>query len=163
MKRLTIILILLSIVIPALQVTAQTQQKCDLTTALKLISSFKSSGDNDKDLTALLKLSSAISTANVSCGGYTVSGSKAKLVGPFELKEGLYRASIKSDGSASMTGKVLDGDCGQSESTNSAFFVLLTKGHKIAETIINSGSDCKLMVDIGLTLSQWTIVIEPLQ
>jgi hypothetical protein len=163
MKRISLVLALLIIVIPAIKATAQNPQKCDLKPAQNLIADFKATGDNSQDLAALLKISKTISAANIACSGYALSGKSAKIAGPYDLKEGLYLVSIRSEGGLAMTGKVLDGDCGQGTGSTNAFFEIMTKGRGLMESVVRSGGDCKLLVDIGLTFSPWMLTIEPIE
>src|SRR5436190_20452880 len=119
MKRLALAIVLLCAVLPLVpftQATAQTEKpKCDPGTVIKAANELKGSGDNQKDLAALVKLRDDISAANIACDGWSFKGEKDKVLGPIDLATGLYLITIKTSGYGAAEGKVLDGVCGNSE------------------------------------------------
>jgi hypothetical protein len=164
MKRLIFALTLLALTVIPFAAQAQTQPtKCDLAAVLKQLSDFKSSGDNKQDLSALLKIQSAISNANIACNGVKVDASGDKVVGPFDLPKGLYRASLYSKDALSVSADVLDGDCNQQDGKSSVFTGFADRTSGVTVFMVRS-EGCKLIVHPSLFSNKpWTLTIEPLQ
>jgi hypothetical protein len=104
MKRLILFTILILAFVfssNAPQSRAQTAQpKCDLSAVFKEAAALTTTGENQKDMTALLKLRDEISQANVVCNGWTLKGdTKTKrIIGPIQISDGIYKATATTTG-----------------------------------------------------------------
>lgn len=139
---------------------AATQAACDTAPVFAKLQSVKASGDNKSDLAALLQLGSVIDRLNIACNGVVANGNGSKIVGPFDIPKGTFRALIQTAGTISVQGEVLDGDCGQSSDDNTAFISVLLHAH-IDEKVFDSNG-CKLIANVTLTKGAWRLTIEPI-
>src|SRR5262245_13110638 len=89
--------ILILVVSSSVSSRAQDKTKCNAADVLSMASSLKSSGDDKKDMDALIKLSQDISAANIACNGFTWSGKGAVVTDPFNIPKGNYRMKLVLD------------------------------------------------------------------
>lgn len=163
MKKLAI-LVLLLILVPVPMSAQSSKPDCKPGDVIATANALKATGDNAKDMDALIKLSQDISAANIACGGFRFSGSKPKILGPIDLPKGLFMVSLKTDGWGSAEGKVLDGQCGNEGDSVTAFglnWLNATTPGLIAEYLASKG--CKMTIEISLVTTPWELTIEPVK
>ncbi len=137
--------------------------KCDLTSVIKAANALKASGDNKTDLAALLKLRDSISQANIACNGLTITGKGVKVVPPFVLPKAFYKVTATSNGYLIVDARSMEGsDCKAGVEDN--LFILDDQQAKLgAETTLDIQFDCRIMLSVSNTRTDWKITFEPMQ
>jgi hypothetical protein len=163
MKRFALAVVLLCTVFSLMffsQVTAQTDQpKCDPTVVIKAANSLKTSGDNQKDIAALIKFREQITAADIACSGLTFKGTKvAKIIGPFDLPTGTYKVTATTPGYLIIHVRTVSGNCEQVSLYN------LSSGEATtgSETLYES-KGCRVMLLPSNISAPWTLTFEPLE
>lgn len=132
---------------------------CKPADTIKALAALKSTGDKDKDIDALVKAKQSIDAMYSTCRGLSWKGTTvAKLIGPFDLPEGVYKATATTAGFLIIHIKVLSGDCEETSLFN------LSDGEATtgSETTYES-SGCKILLEPSNISAPWKLTIEPLQ
>src|SRR5258708_5046163 len=92
--------------------TQSTSADCRPSDLVKAANALKSTGDNTKDMAALVLLESQIGAMNAACAGLKFKGGTVnKLVGPLNISAGTYKATVTTPGNLILHTKALSGDC----------------------------------------------------
>ena len=116
---------------------------------------------------ALLDLEKAVVAARIECGGMIFTSEEEGLqpvIGPVELPEGMYRATLTIDGMGVVELDVLDGSCG--DSIGMPVFMVLDMGGAPdgAQTVVES-EGCEALISFSsVTFAHnWTLEFEKLR
>ncbi len=143
---------------------AQDKPKCDPAAVIKMANALKSGGNSEADMTALIKLQTAISEANIACNGMKFSGNSAKLIGPFDLPAGIYRVTVTTTSHFFAELKVLSGKCDTGHGFDTILLVVVNiDGTKRSDEAILQSEGCNLVIKTSDILKPWQLTIEPLQ
>jgi hypothetical protein len=167
MKLLVIITLLIIALIASTPTTAQTPApaKCDTAAVFDAAAKLKATGDNAKDLAALVELREQITALNIACAGHTFSGKTIKVVAPFELPAGLWVWRGTGSG-LEVKATVLEGQC-----IGSLFGGLLDAGKDSSlwygleqerSHIVTPSEGCQLSVSIKAK-GDFTVTVERLK
>lgn len=168
--RLRIILLLvmasMCIALPAASTNAQkAKAKCDPSAVLKKAAALKSSGDGKKDMVALNKIAAEIHAHNALCNGYTFTGKGEKIVPAFILPKGLWKVTAKSPGYLIVDARSLEGVGSECEAGKVVGLFNLDREQATegAETSFDIEVDCRMILEVSNTRTNWTIGFEPLE
>lgn len=163
MRRLTIgviFLLCVGIIATGSRSDAQGSDKCDLGAVFKRANGLKATGDQKKDSTALADLQVAITNMNIICNGATFTGKGPRVIGPFDLRAGIYKAAVVTKGSF-LAGIETIGDCGASYE-NPTMFLSARDGNR-GEDIVKAKQDCRIAIEVSFGASPWTLTLEPIE
>ena len=152
---------------PAIAQTAAptASANCNPAAVIAIANALKSTGDPRQDSANLLALAAQIDASNTACFGLTLSGTGKKVVPPFTIPAGLYRATLTTTTDFTAKPTVISGNCGAPMFyTPAAFFYAISEGAAtgIDTTIQSDGCQLVLTVD-QVKPSPWTITLNPLQ
>jgi hypothetical protein len=144
-------------------VTAQDDRPdCNPADLITQAAALISAGDDEKDLTALLELSQQISAENIACNGFKFEGANAKLIGPFDLPDGLYKTTVTTTGYFAAKLKVLSGKCDTGGRSTLLYNLSDGNADTGAEAMLQS-EGCRLVIQTENVSEPWTLTIEPLK
>jgi hypothetical protein len=161
---IVVLLIVLVVVTSSAPTAAQTTNpKCDPSTLFTKAVALKSSGDAKKDMAALNKLSSDIQAQNAVCNGFTFTGKGEKLVPAFTLPKGLWKVTAKSPGYLIVDARSLEGsDCEVGKEVG-LFNLDREQATEGAETTFDIEVDCRMILSVSNTRTNWTIGFVPIE
>jgi uncharacterized protein YfcZ (UPF0381/DUF406 family) len=111
----------------------------------------------------ITELQNELSNLDAACRGLAfsseVDGSQPAL-GPITLEEGVYRASLTTDGYAIVQGTVLDGDCDSEVSY--MFNEMEGQASGGAQTVLEIEESCEVILELSNITEDWTLTIEKL-
>jgi hypothetical protein len=165
-KRIVFLMILVIVSLAsASRSTAQdTKPTCDPGAVIDKAAALKSSGNQKKDIAALLALRDEISSADIACNGMTFSGEGTRILGPVVLKKGLYKITVTTKGNFKLYDLSMSGSTCKANITTSLIDEFRPDTEYKAESVENiSSEDCKLIFQTGGSGLPWTITFEPLQ
>lgn len=163
MKRLIFtLLFVFSVTIPLPVAVAQSDNPtCNPSALLAELAKMKSTGDDAKDIAALVELQDQITEQNIVCNGYVFEGKGTGVVKPFDLPKGTYLLHFSAaSGGISITPKVISGKCAE----GMYLFTMSMQEAIELESYIDSAG-CKLGLSVDYTpigKTAWTLTIEPL-
>jgi hypothetical protein len=161
-RALIMVLLLALLIVPS----AAAQDKkpdCDPAALIADLAKLKSTGDQAKDMQALLDVQSKIAAQNAACAGTGVAlegkNKVAKVYGPFTLPKGMYKATATTKGDLSVVLKAPE------ECADKTLLFSLDQGDADtgAETLLEISADCKVFVEVRFMTAPWGLVIAPLE
>jgi hypothetical protein len=167
--RITALILVILLLIPALVVTAQDEtEDCDYTKAIETITELTALlPDADDPVEVMDEITSVIAAAKIECSGLSFNSDDDGLeavIGPVDIPEGLYRATATADGFLAVQIEPLEGDCGPT-GFGSAIFNL-SQGDAVdgAESLLESDGCSALIItsNTGFT-PLWTLTFEKLR
>ncbi len=135
---------------------------CKPADVLKKAAALSSTGDDQKDLAALLKLAADISAQNVACNGLTFKGNIiVKAIGPIEIPPGLYKVTATTRGYLILKIRLVDPDCADRDGFS---IVNVGAGEATtgAEEIVRF-MGCKMFLQPSNVDAPWTVTLELLK
>ena len=154
-------LVLVSLLVVVLSTPAQAQDKpkCTPATVVQSANGLKTSGNDKTDMDSLLKLAHDIDAMNRVCNGLGFSGKGPKLIGPFDLREGVYRTNLSTAGPFVAVLRVISGSCYAGELNETTLYTLNAgEGLNGAEALIVSNG-CRLVIQPSKVIGNWTLDI----
>jgi hypothetical protein len=136
-----------------------TKAKCDPAALFKKAAALKASGDAKKDMAALSKLSADIQAQNAVCNGFNFTGKGEKIVPAFTLPKGLWKVTAKSPGYLIVDARSLEGEGSECEVGKivNLFNLDREQATEGAETSFDIEVDCRMILEVSNTRTNWTI------
>lgn len=168
MKRNLILVLTALLLMSAVNVWAQDDAPtCDAAaTADVLIELVEALRTADSPIEALGAIRDAASIAAAACSGLNFNSDDEGMmpvIGPVEIPEGLYRATLTTDGYFIMELDPLSGKCGEgSRFSNSIYLIMAGTASDGAQVVINS-EGCEALFSISNVNEPWTLSFEKLR
>jgi hypothetical protein len=148
-------------------VAQDSKTACDPASIIKKANALTAKGDSKADMEALQKLADDIHAQSIACNGLTFTGNNSKLIGPFDLPKGNFKAILTTR--ARFTGRLsaITGTCMTTRSTNSSgaatlFSVTGSDALNGSEAIIRS-EGCHAVIETDGVRAAYKLTIEPLE
>jgi hypothetical protein len=165
MRRVVFVIMLALVVSTCIHPTRAQDAKpvCDPAAVIKKAAALAATGDPAKDMDALLALRDVISAANVACTGYTFKGKGEKIVPPFTLTKAFYKVTANTDGFLIVDIRSMEGSDCKAGVKHNLFILDDTQAKLGAETTLDMTVDCRAILEVSNTRTDWTITFEPLK
>jgi hypothetical protein len=120
------------------------------------------SGDLTSAVDALAASDERVGLMKAVCAGLVFEGTEGEVIGPIEIPEGIYRATVTTAGFIAAVLTPLEGECGQgSGSFLSAAIANESKGDAVngAESVVTS-MGCTVLIEVSNVQEPWTLMFE---
>ena len=148
-------------------VAQDSKTACDPASIIKKANALTAKGDNKADMDALQKLADDIHAQGIACNGLTFTGTNSKIIGPFDLPKGNFKATLTSRGRFTGRLNAITGTCRTTRSpsaTGASTLFSATNGEASAgsDAIIMS-EGCHAIIETDGVRSAYKLTIEPLE
>jgi hypothetical protein len=155
--KLMLFLIIALTLLPSPLAIAQDAPECDVPAIVAEYSALISEADT---LEKLEEVRSGLSGAIAECQGLSFKGTNAKILGPFDIDEGIYRA-VFSNESAIMSSGIIESTVVDGECDDGNLMIFMSTDGAESEFLFNS-SGCSVIFELSNVMGDWTLMLEKL-
>jgi hypothetical protein len=134
---------------------------CDFVSFYQSLAAFANVEDTSANRERLLRIAAAALQMESICNGLSFEGANSRVIGPFVLPAGYYRAIVTTSQYLIARLVVLNGEC-ETSSFGSLFNLSAGEGTNGAEAVIIS-EGCRAVIEFSNTRAPWTFRIESIR